>query len=92
MNRKTALFITVRLDAQLKQEAEHIFAQLGFTTGDAITVLLSQVVLRGGLPFDVTADGALPQSGATGGSNYHDAHAARRAGPVTAPATSARPV
>jgi len=43
--------ITTRVDPALKQNAEHILAQLGITPAQAITMFLKQVELNRGLPF-----------------------------------------
>ena len=45
--------IHMRVAPDVKAEAEAILARLGITTADAINMLLNQVILRGGLPFDV---------------------------------------
>jgi DNA-damage-inducible protein J len=45
--------ITVRLDAELKQEVEEIFAELGLTTSQSIALFYRQVQLHRGLPFEV---------------------------------------
>ncbi len=44
---------TVRLDPDLKQDVEDIFADLGLSTSQAIVLFYKQVLLRRGLPFDV---------------------------------------
>lgn len=44
----------VRIDSDLKREANALFSQLGLTMSSAINIFLYQVVLHGGLPFDVT--------------------------------------
>ncbi len=49
---KTAI-IRARVEPELKREVEAILAQLGFTASDAIQILLRQIQLRRGLPFDV---------------------------------------
>jgi len=45
--------ITIRLKGRLRDDAEKILRQLGVSTNEAVTIFLSQVVLRKGLPFDV---------------------------------------
>jgi DNA-damage-inducible protein J len=42
-----------RVDKQLKVKAERVLRRVGVTTTDAITMLLHQIVLRNGVPFDV---------------------------------------
>jgi len=45
--------ISMRIDEQLKAEAEAIFQQLGMTTTEAIKIFLAAVRNRKGLPFQV---------------------------------------
>jgi len=45
--------ITTRVDDKLKAEAEKVLRKLGVTPTELITMLLHQVVLRQGVPFDV---------------------------------------
>lgn len=47
---KTAT-ITVRLDAQVKHDAQEVLKQLGMTTTQAITMYLSQISVEKGLPY-----------------------------------------
>ncbi len=49
---KTA-YISARVDEKLKARAESVLRKVGVSTTDAITMMLHQVVLRQGLPFDV---------------------------------------
>jgi DNA-damage-inducible protein J len=46
-------YINARVDKQLKERAEKVLAQVGMSTTDAVTLLLHQIVLRRGLPFEV---------------------------------------
>ena len=48
---KTA-YINVRVNETLKAKAEKALARVGLTTSDAVTLLLHQIVLRKGLPFE----------------------------------------
>ena len=45
--------LTVRLDAQLKKDAEQLFNDLGMTLSGAINIFLHQAVEQQGLPFQV---------------------------------------
>lgn len=45
--------IHLRVEPELKSDVEALFSQLGLTTTDAIKIFLNQVVLNGGLPFEV---------------------------------------
>ncbi len=49
---KTAT-INMRVNPQIKSDAESIFASLGMTLTEAINVFLHKSVMEGGLPFDV---------------------------------------
>ena len=52
MQNKTAV-ISVRIDPDLKRNAEQIFKGLGLTASQAITLFYNQVNLQHGLPFSV---------------------------------------
>ena len=45
--------IFVRIDSNIKQDAEIILRQLGVTPSSLITMLYHKVILTGGIPFDV---------------------------------------
>jgi DNA-damage-inducible protein J len=45
-------YINARVDRRLKAKAEKVLNRVGITTTDAITMLLHQIVLQGGLPFE----------------------------------------
>jgi len=45
--------IHMRVEPDMKNEADFILGRLGMTTTDAINIFLNQVILRGGLPFEV---------------------------------------
>ena len=55
---KTA-YITARVEPTLKASAVGVLQEIGVSTTDAITIFLRQVVLRGGLPFDVRIPNAV---------------------------------
>jgi len=42
-----------RIETDLKNSAESIFAQLGLTSAEAIKMFYKQVELQGGLPFEL---------------------------------------
>jgi DNA-damage-inducible protein J len=44
---------SIKLDKDIKQEAQEIFARLGLTLGEAVNLFLNQVKLNKGLPFEV---------------------------------------
>ena len=45
--------LNLRVDADLKHQAETIFANLGIPTSTAINMFLRTVVRYGGIPFDL---------------------------------------
>lgn len=45
----------IRVDKQLKSDAEEIFSNIGLNTSAAITIFLKQSVNQGGLPFKLNA-------------------------------------
>ncbi len=45
--------VNVRMESEIKTEAETIFAQLGITPSQAIKMFYRQVSLQQGLPFEV---------------------------------------
>lgn len=45
--------LNLRIDAELKQQAELIFSDLGIPTSTAINMFLRSVVRYGGIPFDL---------------------------------------
>lgn len=53
---KTATF-QMRINPELKSQAEQLFADCGMTLTDAINVFLQQSMNVGGLPFVVTQNG-----------------------------------
>lgn len=45
--------INMRVNPQVKSDAEYIFSSLGMTLTEAINIFLHKSVMEGGLPFDV---------------------------------------
>ena len=45
--------INARVDQALKTRAETVLRKVGISTSDVITLLLHQIVLRQGIPFEV---------------------------------------
>jgi len=54
--------ISMRIDGQLKSEAETIFQQLGMTTTEAIKIFLTAVRNHKGLPFQLQVAAEQPTS------------------------------
>ena len=53
--------IRARVDPNLKDEVEDVFAQLGLSATQAITIFYQQVKLNRGLPFDVRIPNVVTQ-------------------------------
>ena len=49
---KTAA-LSMRIDPQVKSDAENLFASFGMSLTEAINVFLHKSLMEGGLPFDV---------------------------------------
>jgi DNA-damage-inducible protein J len=47
--------MTIRIDPEIKSQADSILQYLGMTTSEAVTIFLRQVVLNHGIPFPVKA-------------------------------------
>lgn len=45
--------IHMRIEPDIKAGADSVLNRLGMSTAEAISIFLNQVILRGGLPFDV---------------------------------------
>jgi len=43
----------IRIEPEVKKNAENTLNKLGLSTSEAINIFLHQVILTGGLPFDV---------------------------------------
>ena len=52
--------VYARVDVSVKEQAETILGQLGMPMSNAINLFLNQVVLRRGIPFEVTLPGKKP--------------------------------
>lgn len=48
------ILVRARVPASRLRKAEKILARLGMKPGDAVNMLLAQIELRQGLPFEVT--------------------------------------
>ena len=53
MAMKSDTSMTIRMNRDIKQEAQQIFASLGMDMTTAINVFLRQVIYYNGFPFDV---------------------------------------
>ena len=48
--------INIRIDEELKEKAEALFAELGITMSAAFTMFVKQSVREGGIPFVVSTN------------------------------------
>ena len=48
--------LQVRLDPQLKEQADRFFAAAGLDTTTAVRMFLCQVLIRQAIPFEIVAD------------------------------------
>jgi len=51
MNKTANLY--VRVNPQIKQKAEDLYASFGLTISDAINIFLSKSIMENGLPFEL---------------------------------------
>lgn len=48
--------VSIRIDAELKKQAETIFADMGLNITTAMNMFLRQVVRQGRIPFEIATD------------------------------------
>jgi DNA-damage-inducible protein J len=46
-------YVHVRIEPEIKHDAENVLAEIGLSTSDAITLFFKQIALFRGLPFPV---------------------------------------
>lgn len=46
--------VNIRMDKELKEQADSLFANLGMNMSTAFNVFVRQAVRTGGIPFDIT--------------------------------------
>ena len=52
--------VYARIDPELKEEAENILSRLGITASGAINMFYRQIVLRKGIPFELSVPSQNP--------------------------------
>ena len=72
--------IRARVEPELKCQAEEVFAGLGLSPTEAITLFYRQVTLHHGLPFAVKAPNAETLAALRPGSRRKGTHRIRRPG------------
>lgn len=45
--------INIRIEPEVKAEAEKIFSELGITVSEAISIFLNKSIMEGGIPFEM---------------------------------------
>ena len=60
MSRTSSIY--TRVEPEIKEQAEAILSKLGIPMSNAVNLFLHQIVLRGGIPFDLTLP-AVPMAG-----------------------------
>ena len=45
--------LNLRIEPDIKSDAEELFASFGLTVTDAVNVFLRQSIIRGGFPFEI---------------------------------------
>lgn len=53
---KTNSVLQVRIDADIRKQADQLFERLGITTSDAVRMFIMQSLESDGLPFEVKTD------------------------------------
>ena len=48
--------INIRIDPDIKEQAEHLFSKFGITITDAINMFLHQSINVGGIPFELKVE------------------------------------
>ena len=48
--------ISIRMDTELKKQAESMFAEIGLNMTTAMNIFLRQVVRQGKIPFEIATD------------------------------------
>ena len=48
--------VTIRMDAQLKKQAEALFADMGMNMTTAFNIFTRTAIKQGRIPFDITGD------------------------------------
>ncbi len=64
--------VTIRIEKELKEEAEQLFSSLGMNLTTAINVFLRQAVRNNGIPFDISANIKRPSKPQTKNDDLDD--------------------
>ncbi|MEC4175225.1 type II toxin-antitoxin system RelB/DinJ family antitoxin [Adlercreutzia sp. R7] len=64
--------VTIRIDDELKKQADEMFDELGMSFTTAVNVFVKQALREGALPFDVTLHPRKPRTYDYGTENLDD--------------------
>ena len=56
--KEASVLLRARVPGRRYRNAEQILSRLGMNPGDAVNLLMAEIELRGGLPFEVTLEPA----------------------------------
>lgn len=72
----TTTSMSIRMDRAVKEQSQQLFKALGMDMTTAINIFLRQALIKKGLPFEVTAEGAdsILMQRLTEADNDHDIH------------------
>ena len=68
--------MSIRMDRTVKEQSQQLFKSLGMDMTTAINIFLRQALIKRGLPFEVTAEGAdsIMMQRLAEAENDHDIH------------------
>lgn len=72
----TTTSMSIRMDRTVKEQSQQLFKALGMDMTTAINIFLRQALIKKGLPFEVTAEGAdsILMQRLAEADNDHDIH------------------
>lgn len=72
----TTTSMSIRMDRAVKEQSQQLFRALGMDMTTAINIFLRQALIKKGLPFEVTAEGAdsILMQRLAEADNDHDIH------------------
>ena len=72
----TTTSMSIRMDRAVKEQSQQLFRALGMDMTNAINIFLRQALIKKGLPFEVTAEGAdsILMQRLAEADNDHDIH------------------
>jgi len=62
MSQKNTVQLNIRIDKELKENAERVLADFGITPSSAISMLYSQIVMRNEFPLELKRNKSMTES------------------------------